>query len=272
MNRPFLKWAGNKYKVLSHLLPLIGTPKRYCEPFAGSLAVSLNVSAEEYIINDINSDLIAIYQALLSETGSEFVQGCKELFVPENNEKDAYLELRDKFNKSTDANERAKLFIYLNRHCFNGLSRFNKKGAFNVPFGKYTAPKFPEDELNNFREYFLSKNIASFYSLSFEDPALYMTLEAGDVVYFDPPYVPASDTANFTSYATDGFCHIQQEALVEIAKFLSSKGVKVIISNHDVPITRELYKDATIHSIQVSRTISAKGSSRNKVAELIAVY
>lgn len=272
MNRPFLKWAGNKYKVLPHLLPLIGNPKRYCEPFAGSLAVALNVSVEEYILNDINSDLIAIYQNILSSDSDDFIQSCSDLFIAENNQKDSYLELRDKFNNSTDSKERAKLFIYLNRHCFNGLSRFNSKGKFNVPFGKYTAPKFPEVELKNFREYFLSKKLATFYSLSFENPSLYETLEEGDVVYFDPPYVPASETANFTNYSTDGFHHIQQEMLANMAEFLSSRGIKVIISNHDVPVTRELYKNATIYPIQVSRTISAKGSSRNKASELIAVY
>jgi DNA adenine methylase len=124
----------------------------------------------------------------------------------------------------------------------------------------------------NFRMYFLSKQLVRFTSLSFEDSSLYEDLETGDVVYMDPPYVPASDTANFTSYATDGFTSDQQVQLAELAESLAAKGIRVIVSNHDVPVTRELYKNATIYPIQVTRTIAAKGTSRTKANELIAVY
>lgn len=272
MNRPFLKWAGNKFRVLPHLIPHIGYPKRYCEPFGGSLSVALNTPAEEYILNDVNKDLVAIYQNLTDPNDAHFIQYCEELFTPENNSKEEYLDLRQHFNDATDSVERARLFIYLNRHCFNGLSRYNSKGMFNVPFGKYDSPSCPSEEMMNFRMFFLSKKSVRFTSLSFEDQSLYKDLESGDVVYFDPPYVPASETANFTSYATEGFTHQQQVHLAELAESLSENGIRVIVSNHDVPITRELYKKATIYPIQVTRTVSAKGSSRKKANELIAVY
>ena len=272
MNKTFLKWAGNKTRVLPHLLPHIGNPKRYCEPFGGSLSVALNTSAEQYILNDVNRDLVSIYQSLVNPTDDSFIQYCEELFVPDNNVKETYLELREHFNNATNYTERARLFVYLNRHCFNGLSRYNSKGKFNVPFGKYDKPSCPSAEMMNFRMFFLSKKLVRFTSLSFEDSSLYEDLESGDVVYFDPPYVPASDTANFTSYATDGFSHDQQVELAQLAESLASKGIKVIVSNHDTPVTQELYKNATIYPIQVSRTISAKGSSRKKANELIAVY
>jgi len=271
MNKPFLKWAGNKFRVLPHLIPHIGYPKRYCEPFGGSLAVALNIQAEQYILNDVNKDLVAIYQNLLNPTDSSFIQYCEELFSPENNTKEAYLKLREYFNQATNTQERARLFIYLNRHCFNGLSRYNKKGQFNVPFGKYDKPSCPSEEMMNFRVHFLQRK-HSFTSLSFEDSALYHGLESGDIVYFDPPYVPASDTANFTSYATDGFTHDQQVQLAQLAESLASNGIKVIVSNHNTPVTQELYKNATIYPIQVTRTIAAKGGSRKKAEELIAVY
>ena len=272
MNKTFLKWAGNKTRVLPHLIPHIGYPKRYCEPFGGSLAVALNTPVEQYILNDVNRDLVAIYQNLVHPTDDNFIKYCEELFTPENNTKEAYLDLRKHFNQATNATERARLFIYLNRHCFNGLSRYNKKGEFNVPFGKYDSPSCPSEEMMNFRMFFLSKQLVRFTSLSFEDPSLYEDLEEGDVVYFDPPYVPASDTANFSSYSTDGFTYDQQVLLSDLAESLASKGITVILSNHDVPITRELYKNAQIYPIQVSRTISAKGSSRKKANELIAVW
>lgn len=271
MNKPFLKWAGNKYRVLPHLLPLIGSPRRFVEPFSGSVSVSLNVKAESYVINDINKDLINLYREVINPNDDSFIQYCEELFQPENNVKEEYIELRRYFNQSTDIKERARMFVYLNRHCFNGLSRYNSKGEFNVPFGKYSAPKCPSQEMMNFRMYFLLRN-CSFTSLSFEDSSLYHGLEAGDVVYFDPPYIPASETSNFTSYATDGFTHDQQIQLRDLCESLANCGVKVLLSNHDVPLARELYKNAKIHSIQVSRTISAKSDSRKKVSELIAEW
>jgi DNA adenine methylase len=272
MNKPFLKWAGNKFRVLPHLIPHIGNPKRYCEPFGGSLSVALNTPAEQYILNDVNKDLVAIYQNLMNPIDDNFIKYCEELFIPENNNKEAYLELRKHFNQATDSTERARLFIYLNRHCFNGLSRYNSKGMFNVPFGRYDKPSCPSEEMINFRMFFLSKQLVRFTSLSFEDSSLYENLESGDVVYFDPPYVPASDTANFTSYATDGFTHDQQVELAQLAESLASKRIKVIVSNHNTPVTQELYKNATIYPIQVTRTIAAKSGSRKKAEELIAVY
>ena len=283
MNRTFLKWAGNKTRVLPHLIPHIGYPKRYCEPFGGSLAVALNTPAEQYILNDVNKDLVAIYQNLVNSNDDSFIQYCEELFIPENNTKEAYLELRKHFNNATDSTERARLFIYLNKHCFNGLSRYNSKGKFNVPYGREVKNKdtgekeiqsayFSKEEMMNFRMYFLSKQLVRFTSLSFENSSLYEELEAGDVVYFDPPYVPASDTANFTSYATDGFTYNQQIQLAQLAESLAAKGIRVIVSNHDTPVTQELYKNAIIYPIQVTRTISAKSSSRKKASELIAVY
>lgn len=272
MKKPFLKWAGNKYRVLPHLIPHIGYPKRYCEPFGGSLSVALNTTAEQYILNDVNKDLVAIYQNLTDRADDNFIKYCEELFISQNNTKEAYLELRKHFNQVTDATERARLFIYLNRHCFNGLSRYNKKGEFNVPFGKYDKPSCPSEEMMNFRMFFLTKQLTRFTSLSFEDPSLYEDLEAGDTVYFDPPYIPVSDTASFTDYATEGFIHQQQIELANLCESLANRGIKVILSNHDVPIARELYKNAKIYPIQVTRTISAKGSSRKKANELIAVW
>lgn len=271
MKKPFLKWAGNKFRVLPELLPLIGTPRRYIEPFSGSTAVALNVNAEEYVLNDINKDLINLYRYLTNPNDDSFLKYCDELFRPENNDKEEYLAFRELFNNSTDTFERSRLFVYLNRHCFNGLTRYNSKGGFNVPFGKMKNPKCPVNEMMAFRMYYLQKN-HRFVSTSFEDSALYENVGSGDVVYFDPPYVPASETASFTDYAKEGFTYDQQVQLAELAESLSNRGAKVIISNHDVPTTRELYKNAEIHSLEVTRSISAKGSSRKKAKELIAVY
>ena len=278
MNKPFLKWAGNKFRVLPHLIPHIGDPKRYIEPFGGSLSVALNISADEYILNDINKDLYCLY----TNVDKEFVGECRELFTDENNTRERYLELRKEFNSEEDCRKRAKLFLYLNKHAFNGLSRYNSKGEYNVPYGKEnkdsktgrivkTKAHFPEQELNYFRDVFSNRKV-EFYNTSFSDEALYKNVSGGDVVYFDPPYIPLNDTAYFTDYAKEGFSYEQQVQLAELAESLANRGAKVIISNHDTPVSRELYKNAEIYPIEVRRSISAKGSSRKKANELIAVY
>ena len=271
MRKPFLKWAGNKFRVLPHLLPIIATPKRYIEPFGGSMSVALNVSADEYVLNDINIDLINLYNHVTDANDDTFIKYCQELFYDGNNEREEYNEMRDLFNQSTDSLERSRMFVYLNRHCFNGLTRYNSKGGFNVPFGKMKNPKCPVNQMMDFRMYFLQKK-HQFMSTTFADSALYENVGDGDVVYFDPPYVPASDTANFSDYAKEGFTYQQQVELAELAESLSDRGAKVIISNHDTDVSRELYKNAEIHSIQVQRSVSAKGTSRKKADELIAIY
>jgi DNA adenine methylase len=278
MNKSPLKWAGNKYRVLPHLLPLIGTPVRYCEPFGGSLSVALNVNVDEYILNDINQDLYSLY----TNIDIDFISECAKIFVNENNTRERYLELRNTFNFETNNRERAKLFLYLNKHAFNGLCRYNSKGGFNVPYGKEnnnsktgrvekTKAHFPQKEMLDFIVAFNNKTV-EFSSTTFSNQLLYSSLESGDVVYFDPPYISISDTASFTNYTTEGFTHDQQIELVQLAESLANRGIKVIISNHDVPIARELYKNAQIYPIQVTRTVSAKSSSRKKANELIAVY
>ena len=278
MNKPFLKWAGNKFRVLPHLIPHIGDPKRYIEPFGGSLSVALNISADEYILNDINKDLYCLY----TNVDKEFVGECRELFTDDNNTRERYLELRKEFNSEEDCRKRAKLFLYLNKHAFNGLSRYNSKGEYNVPYGKEnkdsktgrivkTKAHFPEQELNYFRDVFSNRKV-EFFNTSFSDEALYKNVSSGDVVYFDPPYIPVSDTANFTDYATEGFSYDQQVQLAELAESIANRGAKVIVSNHDTSVSRELYKNAQIYPIEVHRSISAKGSGRKKANELIAVY
>lgn len=278
MNKSPLKWAGNKYKLLHHILPHIGSPKRYCEPFGGSLSVALNVYAKEYILNDINRDLYYLYTNITHP----FIDEARALFNQENNTRERYNQLKAEFNQTTDPKQRALLFLYLNKHGFNGLSRYNNKGEFNVPYGRECKNKatgvvtiqqssFPEKELLNFFRFTYTCNV-KFFNESFDFPGLYESLESGDVVYFDPPYVPLTTTSNFTQYTKEDFTYENHIQLVELGKSLSSRGIKVIVSNSDTDLTRELYNDAQIHTIQVQRNISAKASSRGKVNELIAIY
>ncbi len=268
MNKPFLKWAGNKYRVLHHLLPIIESPTQFIEPFAGSLSTTLNTQAESYVLNDYNQDLIQLYQFLLNDT--DFIDDCYAVF--NRNTEEEFYNIRTEFNATTDARTKAILFVYLNRHCFNGLTRYNRKNQFNVPYGKYKAPYFPEKEMKNFIHTFKQKNVV-FSSGDFAQPELYQNINEQTVVYFDPPYLPLTDTANFSDYASAGFTYDDQVRLKELILQLNEQGAKVIVSNHDTPVARELYSTASvIHSIDVGRYISAKGTSRKPVKEVIAVW
>ena len=267
MKKPFLKWTGNKFRLLNNLLPLIGSPQTFCEPFGGSFVVSLNVSATYYILNDYNENLINVYNHLLESP--LFIKQTKEYFKPENNSSEMFYDARKQFNQTNDKELKAKLFVYLNRHCFNGITRFNNKNEFNVPFGKYKTVKFPEQELNQFRNYFTDKTI---HNKSFESDYLYSNLQKGDVVYFDPPYYPVSNTSNFTKYAKDDFTIQHQKRLAEVAKSLSESGIKVIVSNSNVDECIDLYQGAEIIKVDIYRSIAANSQSRKSVKEIIAVF
>lgn len=269
MNRPFLKWAGNKYRVLTHILPIIGEPKRYIEPFFGSMAVALNVNADNYILNDANGDLINLYRYVVND--KNFINDCENLFC-ESNDSVTYYKYREQFNTTTNEREKALLFVYLNRHCFNGLTRYNSSGKFNVPFGKYKSPYFPREEMDFFTRYFKSKYSVRVTSYDFEDERLYIDADKDTVVYFDPPYLPQNSVSGFTDYCTDGFNYEDHVRLRDLALKIAKKGSKVILSNHDTPEARELYSGAFIASFNVSRSISAKASSRKPAKELLAVW
>ena len=267
--KPFLKWAGGKYRLLDILKSHFPQGKRFVEPFLGSGAVSLNVDYPEILAGDVNPALIGLWQTLQSKQ-IEFINSCKELFDPRYNTIEEYNRLREEFNTDTDTDveHRSCLFIYLNRHGFNGLCRFNKSGKFNVPFGRYTRPYFPERELLHALE--VSKRMDIIHN-NFQ--SVFDDVREGDVVYADPPYVPLTPTASFTSYSADGFGMDEQLKLVHCVHAAKLVGATVIVSNHDTPITRDLYKNADeIHTLQVQRNISCNGAKREKVAELIAVF
>ena len=227
-------------------------PKGEClvEPFVGAGSVFLNTDFSRYILADINSDLISLYNIVKMRT-DEYVQAARELFVPETNCAEVYYQFREEFNKSQDPFRRAVLFLYLNRYGYNGLCRYNLRGEFNVPFGRYKKPYFPEAELYHFAE---KAQNAFFYCESYADSMA--RADDASVVYCDPPYAPLSATANFTAYHTNSFTLEQQAHLAEIAEGLVERHIPVLISNHDTMLTREWYQRAKLHVVKVRRSIS----------------
>jgi len=264
--RTFLKWAGNKQRMVERITRLLPPGQRLIEPFVGSGALFLNTNYPAYLLTDSNGDLIDLYSRLQRE-GSDFIDFCRTLFVPENNRPDAFYSLRATFNETADSRLKSAIFLYLNRHGYNGLCRYNASGGFNVPFGRYKKPYFPQAEMTAFWE---KSQAAHFCQADFAT-----TMQAahlGDVIYCDPPYVPLSTTAHFTSYSAGGFGFEQQLALATAARDAAHRGVPVLISNHATPAIEKAYTGATFEHFQVQRYISADGDNRGAVGELLALF
>ena len=265
--RAFLKWAGGKYGLVEDIKRHLPPARKLVEPFIGAGSVFLNTDYDQYLLADINPDLINLYN-LLKTDPETYIAESKRWFCAENNRKEAYLDIRAQFNDTDNVMYRSLAFLYMNRFGFNGLCRYNKKGGFNVPFGSYKKPYFPEAELEFFSE---KAKKATFVCEGYSET--FSRARKGCVVYCDPPYAPLSTTANFTSYSGNGFSLDDQAALADIAeKAAMERDIPVLISNHDTTLTRRLYHGADLSVVKVKRTISSKGSGRNKVNELLALF
>jgi len=267
MTRPFLKWAGSKYRVLEHIREMLPAGQRLIEPFAGSGAVFMNTEFDSYLLADANADLINLYQILKTQ-GEDFISECERLFQARTNQEAYYYRRREEFNRCRNPRRKAALFIYLNRHGYNGLCRYNAAGIFNVPFGRYKRPYFPAQELLAF---YHKSTRAEFVHLDFD--AVMQSAQIGDVVYCDPPYVPLSSSANFTCYSAGGFDMPQQQRLADLAEQARQRGIPVLISNHNTHFTRKAYRSANnIKRFSVRRFISCNGDKRQNAGELLALF
>ncbi len=266
-HRAFLKWAGGKYSLVDDIKQQLPAGRKLVEPFVGAGSVFLNTDYDRYLLCDINQDLINLYQ-LVKKKPQAFLAEAETLFSPKYNQESEYYALRNEFNLSSDPFRRSVLFLYLNRHGYNGLCRYNRSGGFNVPFGRYKAPYFPAEEILYFSQ---KAKRATFECIDFRKS--FARARKGSVVYCDPPYVPISATANFTGYAALGFSLQQQKQLASLARDAAAKrGVPVLLSNHDTEFTRGIYSEAELTELKVARFISQKGHSRKKVSELLALY
>ncbi len=261
-----MKWAGGKYKLVDQISARLPVAERLVEPFVGAGSVFLNTDFDSYQLSDINPDLIGLYN-VLKHKPEQFIADAQKLFTPENNDKETYYGLRAEFNQTTAVWDRSLLFLYMNRFGYNGLCRYNKKGGFNVPFGSYKKPYFPEKELRFFSE---KAQRATFICEGYAES--FARAQSGDVIYCDPPYLPLSTTANFTSYASGGFSLDDQALLADCAAEAAQRGVPTLISNHDTPVARKLYHESKMETITVQRSISQSANGRKKVPELFALY
>lgn len=264
--RPFLKWAGNKYQCIHHILDALPASNRLIEPFVGSGAVFLNSNYEHYLLGEQNKDLIHLYQYVKKEK-LDFISYCRAFFNERHNQESIYYNLRDEFNQTTNKRHRSALFLYLNRHGYNGLCRYNKSGYYNVPFGRYKKPYFPEKEML----FFAKKSQTTDFMIA-DFKTTFSMAKAGDIVYCDPPYAPLSQHSNFTSYTGIPFGQCEQIKLAELAMKSADRGAVVVISNHNTEFTRYHYRHAEIRTFPVKRFINCKGNERKSVDELVAIF
>jgi DNA adenine methylase len=243
--------------------------RRYHEPFVGGGALFFSLASEQRreqpwaVLTDMNERLVRAYTGIRDELESvlELLAGHDEQHCETH-----YYATRAMDIDATSSDARvAAWMIYLNKTGFNGLYRVNKKGGFNVPIGRYDNPTILDED--NLRACSAVLQHTEIEHRSYTH--VFHEAEAGDVVYFDPPYVPLNKTANFTSYTRDGFGPEDQVQLRDMAWELKQRGVNVILSNHDTPEVRELYKEFDIEQVMMSRSINSRASKRGAVAEVI---
>jgi len=271
--QPFVKWVGGKRGLLSQIIPLL--PKEfnnYFEPFVGGGALFFELYSKGLLNNkkvylfDINAELINAYEVVKNYP----TQLINELEIfKQKHSKEFFYEIRawDRQNDFLQRSQiqRASRFIYLNKTCFNGLYRVNKKNENNVPIGRYKNPNICDVGV------ILSASRAlqnvNILNASYKDVLKYASKK--DLVYFDPPYYPLTQTASFTSYSEFDFLEKQQIELYETFKSLSKKGCNVFHSNSDTEFIKDLYKEYEIKEIFANRFINSKSSERGKISEII---
>ncbi|MDI6604610.1 MAG: DNA adenine methylase [Thermoanaerobacteraceae bacterium] len=295
--RPFLKWAGGKTQLLNDLnrrLPLSLVQnreiERYVEPFVGGGALFFflkkNYKIKESFLFDVNKELIIGYKVIQNNVDDLVFElnavEEKYLKLREERRKDLYYKIRDDYNRQKDtfdyANynsdwiKRAAYLIFLNKTCFNGLYRLNKKGEFNVPFGKYKNPNICDEE--NLFEVQKALKDTEIICADFEESKNYIHKDT--LVYLDPPYRPLNATSNFTGYNEDGFNDDDQIRLAEFFREMDKKGAFLILSNSDPKnedekdnFFDELYSDFTIERVNAKRYINCNGNKRGNISELI---
>ena len=270
--KPFVKWAGGKRQlipILNENLPkTMGT---YYEPFLGGGALLFHILSErngqKCGISDLNSDLVLTYTTIRDKT-NELIHSLKN--HSRNYQKDSksyYYAIRESNPRS--AVGKTSRLLFLNRTCFNGLYRVNSKGKFNVPLGKYTNPNIVNEENIRSVSHVLQSRKVSIKCRDFE--SVLNDTKKGDLVYFDPPYQPVSDTANFTSYTHKSFTITDLKRLANLCLDLDSKGCKVLLSNSDSQEVADMFTDKQwkIKKIEANRSINSNSKKRTGHFELL---
>ena len=256
---PFVKWAGGKRSIIPIIQKFLpDNIERYHEPFVGGGAVffAFESRIKTATLADLNEELVLAYLSISKHT-DEVIEALEK--HSENHQtKGYYMKVRDK-QKPKEPVDIAARFIYLNKTCYNGLYRVNKKGKFNVPQGKYKNPKICDSA--NLKNVAAVLGKATIRVGQFDETT---EPESGDFIYCDPPY-----DGTFAGYQAEGFGDNDQERLKDSVDTWTKQGAFVMLSNSDTPFIRKLYKDYHIHSITAYRHISSDGSTRGEKPEVL---
>ena len=288
--KPFIKWVGGKGQLLPEINKLYPVElgkniNKYAEIFIGGGAVLFDILSkyklDEVYISDKNLELINTYKSIRDNVDIliKSLKGMEEQYIPLDNEnrKDYYYKKREEYNSlkiNSEVNniEKAVLFIFLNKTCFNGLYRVNKKGEFNVPMGAYKKPKICDEE--NLKNVSLTlRNVKIVYADYRESEKF---IDDKTFVYIDPPYRPLNITSSFTSYTENDFNDKEQIELAEYINVLNKKGAKIVISNSDPKnndiddnFFDKLYKNYNINRVKATRMLNSNASLRGAINELL---
>ena len=266
---PIVKWVGGKGRLLAQLGPLLppaAEERRHVEPFMGGAAMFFARRPQRALLSDVNPELIGVYQAVRDDV--EGVITALSRLAAAGHAAEAYYGVRTRYNTERRASQtsRAAMFLYLNKTCFNGLHRVNRRGEFNVPQGSYKNPRICDEA--GLRIASAQLRNAEIRHASFEE--LVSFVKPGDFVYLDPPYEPVSETANFTAYTEGaGFSRADQTRLRDVVVELDRRGSKIMLSNSDVPFIRELYKEFHIDVVAAARSINCDARGRGMVSEVV---
>ncbi len=275
--KPFVKWAGGKSQLLDQFEDLFPkTFNNYIEPLVGGGAVFFHLFnttriKNKAILNDVNPELMNCYRVIKNKV-EELIEKLKELeYRYRKAPKKIYYRVRKwdrqkNFSKRSLV-ERAARTIFLNKTCYNGLYRVNNKGQFNVPFGRYKKPTICDEE--NLREVNVALQKAQLKSKDFT--ICLRCAKQGDFIYFDPPYYPISETADFTSYTKEDFTEKDQKRLKEVFKNLTGRKCKAMLSNSNTNFIRNLYKKFQIYEVKAKRYINSNPQGRGKIVELVII-
>lgn len=268
---PCIKWAGGKGQILGEIEKRMPSNfENYFEPFVGAGSVLFFFQPSSAFINDINPQLINLYRQIQSDP-EKVISAVNALDAEECNA-ELYFKNREEYNRRIKEHildcPTASLFIWLNKHCFNGLYRVNSKGFFNVPYNNRSkGSSIDRENIRSMSKYLKKVKMSC---LDFEEAV--KNAAQGDFVYFDSPYFPESPTANFTSYAKEGFLPEDHERLARVFKELDKKGVRVMLSNNDVEAVRELYRGYRIESFEVKRMINRDANKRRGKEVIVTNY
>lgn len=265
---PIVKWVGGKRQLVEEISSLF--PRKfncYCEPFLGGGAVLFSIQPNKAIINDLNGDLISVYECVRDDVES-LIKNLKK----HKNTAEYFYTIRDMDRdkeryQSMSKIDKASRLIYLNKTCFNGLFRVNSSGEFNSPFGHYKNPNIiNEPVLRAVSKYFTANDI-TFYKEDFAQ--VLNRIRKGTFVYLDPPYDPISDTANFTGYSKCGFDRNEHIRLKQCCDELTKRKIKFLLSNSGTDFIKDLYKEYDMITVKAKRVISADANRRGVIEELL---